>query len=274
MDGTPSSKIIQDHLHLLEASEQVIKEVVKSPLIQNVAAPMLLHPDFHKRNIFVSDEDPTRITAVIDWQSTGIEPVFSFANETPDLVADPAIDMLLFEDAPDTSPRQTQSSQDEKLETEISICEQTFEAALKGWVPKLHDVRALDGTLLKPIRFCHTTWRDGAATLRQELIELSQRWNELSLPGSCPYQPSSEELTRHTKEWDDFETFQCLKLFLACSLNSSTDGWVPPEAWEAAKDANQALFEEWMKTVAESEDPDLSEERGRKLWPFDVNSDG
>lgn len=235
---------------------------------------MLLHPDFHKRNIFVSEEEPTCKTAVIDWQSTGVEPVFSFANETPDMVVDPAIDMPPFEDEPDTSPEQTQSSHDEKPEKEISICEQTFEVALKGWVPKLHDARALDETLLRPIRYCHTAWRDGAAALRQELIELSQRWNELGLPGSCPYQPSSEEFIRHAKEWEDFESIHNLKLFLVRSINSNTDGWVPPEAWEAAKGANQSVFEEWMKTVAQSEDPDMNEERGRELWPFDVNIDG
>ncbi|KAF1943980.1 kinase subdomain-containing protein [Clathrospora elynae] len=273
-DGTSSSRIIKDHLHLLEVSEQVFKEVIKSPVIQNVSATMLLHPEFHKRNIFVSDDDTTRLTAVIDWQSTGVEPVFSFANETPDMVADRTIDMPLFEDEPDTSPSQAQSSHDKKCEKKISICEQTFEVALKGWVPNLHDARALDETLLRPIRYCHTSWRDGAAALRQELIELSQRWNELGLPNSCPYQPFPQELTRHAKEWEDFETFQSLRLFLVRSINSNTDSWVPSKAWEAAKDANQSAFEEWMKTAAQSEDPDMNEDRGRKLWPFDVNIDG
>ncbi|KAH8710214.1 hypothetical protein GQ44DRAFT_626808 [Phaeosphaeriaceae sp. PMI808] len=270
MDGTPSRRTIEDHVHLLGVSEKVIKEVIKSPIIQNIAAPMLLHPDFHKRNIFVSDEDPTCITAVIDWQSTGVEPVFSFANETPDMVADPVTDMPLFEDEQD----QPQSSHDETIEKEISICKQTFEVALKGWVPKLHDARALDETLLRPIRYCHTSWRDGAAALRQELIELSQRWNELGLPGSCPYQPSPEELAKHAKEWEDFENFQSLKLFLVRSMNSNIDGWVPPEDWEAAQDANQSVFEEWMKTASQSDDPDMTEERSRKLWPFDVNIEG
>jgi hypothetical protein len=208
---------------------------------------------------------------VIDWQSTGIEPVFSFASETPDMVADRTIDMPLFEDGPDTPSNHTQSSQDKQRENEIPICEQTFEVALKGWVPKLHDARALDETLLRPLRYCHTSWRDGAAALRQELIELSERWNELGLPDSCPYQPSPQELTKHVREWEDFETFQSLKLFLVRSINSKTDGWVPCEAWEAAKDANQSIFEEWMKTAAESEDPDMNEDRARKLWPFDVD---
>ena len=95
------------------------------------------------------------------------------------MVADRTIDTPLFEDEPDASPDQTESPHDSKREKEISICERTFEVALEGWVPKLHDARALDETLLRPIRYCHTTWRDGVAAFRQELIELSQHWNEL-----------------------------------------------------------------------------------------------
>jgi hypothetical protein len=32
----------------------------------------------------VSEEDPSQVTAIIDWQSTSIGPVFSYANEEPD----------------------------------------------------------------------------------------------------------------------------------------------------------------------------------------------
>ncbi|KAF1839658.1 hypothetical protein BDW02DRAFT_604162 [Decorospora gaudefroyi] len=101
-------------------------------------------------------------------------------------------------------------------------------------------------------------------------------WNleNLAITNSCPYQPTPQELIRHAKEWEDFETFQRLKLFLVRSINSNTDSWVPSEAWEAAKDANQSVSEEWMQTAAQSEDPDMNEDRGRKLWPFDVNIDG
>jgi hypothetical protein len=268
-----SSKCIQDHLHLLDVSEKTVQEIIKHPAIQNIAAPMLMHPDFHKRNIFVSEEDPTCITGIIDWQSTAVEPVFSYANETPDMVADPAMDMPLPEDEPEESQEQTQGQNDEERSKELSICEKTFEVAIKGWIPKLHDAPALDQTLLRPITYCHTSWRDGAVALRQELIELSQRWTELGFSGSCPYQPSAEELALHARAWEDFEGFQTLKLFLVRSMNSNTDGWVSPEAWEAAKDANQYVFEEWIKSAAQSENPDMNEERGRKLWPFDVNID-
>jgi hypothetical protein len=52
--------------------------------IENAATPALLHPDFHKRNIYVSAEEPIVIIGLIDWQSASIEPAFIYGNETPD----------------------------------------------------------------------------------------------------------------------------------------------------------------------------------------------
>ena len=52
-------------------------------------------------------------------------------------------------------------------------------------------------------------------------------------------------------------------------LGSNSDGWVPTEIWEAAKVVHKEAFEQWMESVRESEDPDMSEDRGRKLWPWD-----
>lgn len=51
------------------------------------AAPTLYHADLHKRNVFVSDDDPTIITGLIDWQSSSIEPAFEYADEVPDFAA-------------------------------------------------------------------------------------------------------------------------------------------------------------------------------------------
>ncbi|KAF2476173.1 uncharacterized protein BDR25DRAFT_321733 [Lindgomyces ingoldianus] len=55
----------------------------------------------------------------------------------------------------------------------------------------------------------------GVASPCQVLIELSQRWNELGLPGSSPHQSSPEEMTRHPKHWEDFNDAQLMRLFLA-----------------------------------------------------------
>jgi hypothetical protein len=90
---------VQEHLRLLSISDRVIAELIKSPSIQEVATPTLLHPDIHKRNIYVSEEDPSCVTAIIDWQSTSIELIFVYANQTPDMAEDPTTDVTILEKA-------------------------------------------------------------------------------------------------------------------------------------------------------------------------------
>ncbi|OAT09589.1 hypothetical protein BDBG_17250 [Blastomyces gilchristii SLH14081] len=53
------------------------------------STPTLFHPDLHKRNIFVSKDNPTAITGFIDWQSTSVEPAFEYAYDVPDFASIP-----------------------------------------------------------------------------------------------------------------------------------------------------------------------------------------
>lgn len=104
------------------------------------------------------------------------------------------------------------------------------------------------------------------------MIELSAGWNELALQGTCPYSPTREELSDHAQQYEDFETVQKLKLWLKTSLESNSDGWVPSEAWEAAKIAHKAAYDEWIENARESEarGGDLTVVKAEKLWPFDA----
>jgi len=45
--------------------------------------PCLWHSDLHDENIFVSPDDPTEVTAIIDWQSIEIAPLISQAVKPP-----------------------------------------------------------------------------------------------------------------------------------------------------------------------------------------------
>lgn len=73
-------------------------ELIGVAVIQKVASPTLLHPDIHKRNIFVSEDEPSQVTAIIDWQSTSIEPTFVYGIGTPDFLEDPEADIAMIDD--------------------------------------------------------------------------------------------------------------------------------------------------------------------------------
>lgn len=248
---------------MLNTCQEVIRKLIDDVRTQEAALPTLVHADLHKRNIYVSPSDPTVIVGIIDWQSTSIEPAFIYANETPDLASFPS-------DGPEDDNVVTSPERDRRVK-DASICYQTYDVAMKGFLPKLRPARLLDPTLFRPFHYCHTTWRDSATALRQELIELAARWTELGMQGTCPYSPSETELREHSQLYEDFETVQKLKMWLIDSLNTNSDGWVPNEAWDTAQDAHRAAYEEWMKTARESEvqGGDLTIEKAEKPWPFD-----
>ncbi|KAL4902041.1 hypothetical protein BDW74DRAFT_187035 [Aspergillus multicolor] len=266
----PHQGPVQEHVRLLKISQEVMQRLVEDPRIQDAATPTLLHPDFHMRNIFVSAEDPTRITGLIDWQTTAIEPAFIYANETPDFAAlpeEPEEDTLV-----SVHPEPKSPGDKGRERKDASICYQTYDVCMKGLVPKLRPARLLDPTLFRLFHYSHTTWRDSAAALRQELAELSARWTELGLQGDCPFSPTEEELKEHARAYEDFETFQRLKLWLKHSLHTNSDGWVPTEKWDATKDAHRAAYNQWIQTAreAESRGEGMTVPKADKLWPFDA----
>ena len=218
----------------------------------------------------MSDEDPTFVTSLIDWQSTSVEPAFVYANETPDFAAHPD-KIPLAGDEQERSTGERKMDKDKK-DKDALLCSQTFDVCIKDFIPKIRAARAVDDTLLRPFRFCHTSWRDSAAAVQQNLIEVSEKWKELGLSGSCPYLPTDEEFTEHKKQYEDFEIVQKLKLWLTRVLDTNSDGWVPADAWEWSKMAHREAFENWMETAREAKGTDpggMTEEKARRMWPFD-----
>ncbi|KAG2419465.1 hypothetical protein HFD88_004261 [Aspergillus terreus] len=246
-----------------------MRKLIEDKRIQDAAAPVLLHPDFNKRNIYVSPDDPTVITGIIDWQLANIEPAFIYANDTPDFASLPEEPEKELEDA-QLEPKAP--SDRERERKDALICHQTYDVCMKGLAPKLRPARLLDQTLFRLFHYCHTTWGDSAPAVRQKLIELSTRWKELGLQGSCPFSPTDEELERHARDYDDFEAVQRLKLLLKHTLNTNSDGWVPNEEWEAAKEVHRELYDQWIETAREvqSSGEDLTVDKADKMWPFDA----
>ncbi|KAL8943576.1 MAG: hypothetical protein Q9211_000930 [Gyalolechia sp. 1 TL-2023] len=253
-----SYESVATHTRLLCFGRDVIHKLSEDPRVRETAAPTLYHADLHNRNIFVSNDDPTIVTALIDWQSSSIEPAFEYADETPDFAA-PSLNLSL---------------ENQPADIKAELCRKAFDACLQGLVPRLSAGRALDENLLRPFRYCHRTWRDGAVAFRQELIEISGRWKELGLPNSCPYPlPTSDELVVHGREFEDFLAARRLKQRLICLLDTTPDGWVPIQLWEATKSVHQEAFDEIIQAVKNAtvtDDQSMSEDDLRKMWPFDI----
>lgn len=165
---------VEDHRKLLQVCYKVVDRLTNDYRIQNVAKMILLHPDLHKRNIYVLDEDPSKITCLIDWQGTVIEPTIMSANETPDLCNLP--DEILANCSVNGKPNiDAEDAKYKKILTDVSICQQTYDVRLRVWAPTLYEARTMDQTLSRIFRYCASSWRDSLTALRAELVALSER---------------------------------------------------------------------------------------------------
>jgi hypothetical protein len=258
---------------LLKLSENIVELLLQAKDVREVSAPTLLHNDFNKRSIYVSDEDPQVVTSIIDWQSTSIEPMLYYAQEIPDFVQEPPdINTYLhgfLDSIAEESPNDPiYENVRKKRQTEIDLCQQTYTTILRALLPRLWAAMEMDQAYIRLFLYCNSSWSDGAVALRQELLELSQRWQDLGLPGTCPYKPSEEEITKHSQDWEDYETVQGLRLFMYKVIGANSDGWVPNEQWEDAQYFCRDGYEQWMEMVRENADPTMTEEKAQKLWPF------
>ena len=216
---------IEEHVRLLKSAQTVTSQLVQQMPLKEAATTILLHPDFHKRNIFVSEKDPTIVTGIIDWQGASIQPAFMHATETPDFASLP-------DDLPFLKKLGERAEKNEHELKAASICAQTFDVLIKAHAPKLQRGRDLDPPLTRIFHYCLASWTSSATAIREELIDLSQRWKELGLEGYCGYSVSEEELARHKKLYTDLEDAMKLKEGIMRVLCANPDGYVSNDEWE------------------------------------------
>lgn len=256
---------IETHHALLEQGREVMKKMATDSRLTmaKAASPLLFHPDLHKRNIFVSEDNPRIITAMIDWQSASIEPAFWHADEVPDFA----------------QPLLPDSSHEDQPEPKSEACAKAHDLCLRFCAPKIAEARSMDEGLFRPFRYAYRTWQDGAVAFREELLQTARSWQALGLPGSCPFAlPSPADLAVHRSEYRRFEAAHQLKRMLASLLACASDGWVAAEHWEAAVSAHKELFRGILQEVLdndvsddeEEEEPIRDEADLREIWPFDL----
>ncbi|KAI7158051.1 hypothetical protein KC349_g5143 [Hortaea werneckii] len=262
---------VSEHRELLNVNEKILSELVKSPFLKDSSTPTLLHADLHKRNIFVSSTEPTEVAAIIDWQASAVEPAFMYGNETPDLAMQDFGNGDPIEDVDHDSLSQEERDARVKKKGDLQLCKDAFEACMKGFAPVIGRARSLDGLLFRPFLYCNTSWRDSMTAVRQDLLDLSRRWNDIGLAGVCPYAPTEDGLQTHERLYADFQTAQDLKLGLMQRLLTDSDGWVPTSDWDIVKSCHDEMFLDWLQTAKEAvqEDECMTEARAREVWPFD-----
>lgn len=242
-----------------------------SRTLQRHSQPALCHPDFHPGNIFVSRDDPTKISGVIDWQFTTVMPRFTqvrwpvFLNtpegyqtdmETPEPPAD-------FEEEEGRS-RERVSKKQKRDQALMAKC---YEAALvKSHLESYLALTEIDVAVRQLFVSCSYTYRDGIVPLRDYLVKIFQNWSQLDLRDQeCPYYFSPEEIERHEKQFEEYRDWLKMRKYTLELLGSNDGGWVPPAVdFEEAQKKHRQLYEGFVKSRMKY----MSEAEASKLWFF------
>lgn len=250
--GTP-----EIHLQLLVDGRSLLRTMSTDWRLSAVAQPVLSHPDLNKRNIFVDNDDPTKIVSIIDWQSAGLDPAFWVVATRPD-----------FATLPDQS--------DDSLSEGVMECATSFNASLASYAPQLARAQCLDSRLVRPFEYIYRTWNDGAAAFRHDLMMTTKEWKDIGFEAQCPIaEPDPRQVSAHESEYRHFVAAQRLRKQVTDYLTVSSDGWVPKEAWDTVQVQHQELYHGAVQAILSAENSNSdeiikTEQDLKAIWPFDL----
>lgn len=262
-------EVPEDAFEVLAKHEKVAPVLVPASNDISATANVLWHPDLHLDNIFV-DPHSHKITAIIDWQSASVAPLF-FQSHVHRAFRHykPVQEGWVFPEKPDNfdalSPEE-QKRIDQDLESEMIhkyFEVQTMERAPAHWNVLQQKTVPI---LRKPVWLVTGVWENrDLFFLRDSLISIVAQWNDIfGDSSSCPIDFSTEELELHAKEEENIKGVgEALSLFRDKGLLPA-HGMVAPEDYESAIE-NCHKFKEVFLNSAEN---DTERELYNKLWPY------
>ncbi|RJE24176.1 hypothetical protein PHISCL_03495 [Aspergillus sclerotialis] len=245
--------------------------------VKETSIPVLWHMDLNLNNIFVDSENPTKITSIIDWQSARIRPLFMQAH-FPRFVEPRGWKFLPFPAMPALPDDFDSLSEEEKEKAKRTLSDamisKYYELRTRATEEnrKIFTALSFDRRLWEPFLYCQLFSHGSLVPNINTLIRLSEAWSELGLPGDCPYRLTEEELKRHYSRVDDYDARREIRETVFNALRTDESGWVENERFEAVKEMQKQLWEEFVRMVVE-EGGEMGIEEARRVWPFPTPDD-
>lgn len=301
---------IPQHLDLLSHAHKVLHKMCADPLIKDYSSPLLFHPDLHKRNIFVSDEDPAVVTAIIDWQGSAVEPAFWYRWDVPDFAGMKLVrpfQVLLGNEGDEDSKVEVQGGggleenelgqtqrgeeqeqnqgpeQDQEKEVENDPkhnpqIAKAYTTTTLLHLPTLTTPKYIHENTFRPFVLPPNTWSSGLINLQHELIELRKDWTGLGFNDECPFpDPTEAELAKHKEEYENYKTVLSMRDTVCEALGVSGDGFVDcgedgvDGLWDERVEAAREYCGKLRVLLEEDEEVENVEMMVRAVWPFDVD---
>lgn len=243
----------------------------------SLTRPTLRHPDLQPNNIFVSKD--LDITGLIDWQHCTILPLFLQCGIPSSLqnYGDSVSESLTL---PELPPHFDDLSDREQFEQVLLLRRRQlhyFYVATTEEINPIHYGALSDkfsALKRKLADRASDPWEGDNVTLRADLIQLTQVWDEIQEANSessddakipCPITFSEDEerecLRLHTAQSEADEQLQACRDIVGIG----PEGWVPTEQYEETKQRAEKLKADALE-AAESEE---ERQQLRDHWIFD-----
>nr|POF15619.1 altered inheritance of mitochondria protein 9, mitochondrial [Quercus suber] len=235
------------------------------------------HSDLHSDNIFVDPDEPTRITAVIDWQAVHLGPLFLQARHPSLLEVDGPIpegltNIELPKDFDQLNITQQRAAKELRAaQSLLKIYELNLFKSIPSVYQALQQRPAVRNQILGLIG---SVFDDGEPILEGMLILLCDEWDKVmaSLHGdsmypSCPLYFSAEDRSRHAENQSRWERSVELMSEVTTDLGvpRGWDGWVSHDEYHSIREHMVQVRESFLRQHAASDD---EREKWAASWPF------
>ncbi|PPJ50234.1 hypothetical protein CBER1_07207 [Cercospora berteroae] len=266
--GTHSPGSIASNSAILRMAEEVMARISPESLPGRFSKPTLWHTDLHLGNIYVSEEDHTKIVSIIDWQSVVISPLLCQVR-FPEFLELPE-GYEVGGPVPERPSNLDQMDEDDRMlaehEHKQACMAKAYEAASGFKNKQVYKALQLPSYFKDLFERCGEASEEGIVPLRACLIEISKVWEDVGLEGECPINFTAEELAAHEREFEEYSNFHKIRAIAREYLDTDSEGWLPPGAdVEMKRRQNKELLELMMERSAEY---GMTAEEVRKMWPF------
>lgn len=252
--ATPRLSTKAEQIATLDLASEVLTRLGAGSLPGKFAAPTLWHNDLHLGNIHVSEEDPTQITSLIDWQSLPVLPLLCQVR-IPEFLDLPE-DYEIGGPVPQRPENLHEMDEDDRILAEHEhkqVCMgRAYEAASGFKNKQVYRALRLPSCFKELFSRIGEVAEEGPAPLRACLIEMSTVWEEGGFEGMCPIQFTTEQLVDHEREYEEHEIHHRIRAIARDLLDTDSEGWIPPGIDIGAKrQQNRELLQLMMERSAE-----------------------
>jgi hypothetical protein len=256
-----------EKISLLQTAMTAMKSLDAYAPLTNHSQPRLWHTDLHMGNIFVSSQDPSKISSLIDWQSIQIAPSFLQAR-WPEFVTPPKGYKTGFTkpELPDTY-EQMDAEEKEIAKYQWGLANRTKAYEVSNFLNDRvhHDAMNVPRVFRDLFIHCGEIWEVGCVPLRACLIDLFESWDDLELPSPCPFSFEKDELRAHEEQFREYTEWNEARDFAKEYLGTDDDGWISPELdFDEIRARNGRLLDLFVERMKGEKDP----EEARRMWPF------